>query len=191
MTQLYLEGDSRIPDDPFTSQPGAAARIIPLTQDEKGKLHDNFAIQLGAEAPANAGGWREPGYRTVAWDGTDAPSPLPGSYFCRMEAGSQVRSRQLLCPGAGLICEAGSMRPLRRPGTREKRWSLRDCRWNCDTHNAYSVSTRWCALRATLSGTSRRALPRTRNQISPGPRPAASRPGARSHANEHPPSLSS
>ncbi len=51
VTQLYFEGDPRIPDDPFASDPAAAGRIIPLTQDGNGALHGVFDMNI-AENPA-------------------------------------------------------------------------------------------------------------------------------------------
>ncbi len=46
VTQLYFEGDPRIPDDPFASDPDAIHRIIPLTEDEDGSLHGFFDMNL-------------------------------------------------------------------------------------------------------------------------------------------------
>lgn len=49
VTQLYFQGDPRIPADPFASLPGAAARIIPLTTEPDG-LHGVFDLTLDASA---------------------------------------------------------------------------------------------------------------------------------------------
>ena len=47
VTQLYFEGDPRIPNDPFASRPEAAARIIPLVEDADG-FHGTFDIALAS-----------------------------------------------------------------------------------------------------------------------------------------------
>jgi protocatechuate 3,4-dioxygenase beta subunit len=45
-TQLYFEGDTDIPGDPWASSDSAAGRIIPLTEDTDGNLHGVFDISL-------------------------------------------------------------------------------------------------------------------------------------------------
>lgn len=45
-TQLYFEGDTSIPDDPWASLPKAKNRIIPLTTDANGKMHGVFDVAL-------------------------------------------------------------------------------------------------------------------------------------------------
>jgi len=45
-TQLYFEGDSDIPADPWASDETAEGRIIPLTEDANGHLHGVFDISL-------------------------------------------------------------------------------------------------------------------------------------------------
>ncbi len=47
-TQLYFEGDTSIPIDPWASDPTAAERIIPLTTDSDGYLHGVFDVSLDA-----------------------------------------------------------------------------------------------------------------------------------------------
>jgi catechol 1,2-dioxygenase len=49
VTQLYFQGDPQIPNDPLASQPSAANRIIPLTQEADG-LHGVFDIALNVSA---------------------------------------------------------------------------------------------------------------------------------------------
>lgn len=49
VTQLYFEGDPRIPTDPFASQPQAENRIIPLTEDVDG-LHGVFDLTMRVAA---------------------------------------------------------------------------------------------------------------------------------------------
>lgn len=45
-TQLYFDGDTHIPSDPWASNPSAADRIIPLTPDASGVMHGVFDISL-------------------------------------------------------------------------------------------------------------------------------------------------
>jgi protocatechuate 3,4-dioxygenase beta subunit len=45
-TQLYFEGDTDIPGDPWASDETAEGRIIPLTEDADGNLHGVFDISL-------------------------------------------------------------------------------------------------------------------------------------------------
>lgn len=45
-TQLYFEGDTSIPVDPWASDPGADGRIIPLTSDSQENYHGVFDIYL-------------------------------------------------------------------------------------------------------------------------------------------------
>ena len=45
-TQLYFEGDTSIPGDPWASLPKAKNRIIPLTTDASGKMHGVFDVAL-------------------------------------------------------------------------------------------------------------------------------------------------
>ncbi len=45
-TQLYFEGDTDIPGDPWASNDTAEGRIIPLTEDADGNLHGVFDISL-------------------------------------------------------------------------------------------------------------------------------------------------
>jgi protocatechuate 3,4-dioxygenase beta subunit len=45
-TQLYFEGDTDIPGDPWASSDNAEGRIIPLTEDANGNLHGVFDISL-------------------------------------------------------------------------------------------------------------------------------------------------
>ncbi|KAA3621557.1 MAG: T9SS C-terminal target domain-containing protein [Bacteroidetes bacterium] len=45
-TQLYFEGDTDIPGDPWASADNAEGRIIPLTEDAEGNLHGVFDIYL-------------------------------------------------------------------------------------------------------------------------------------------------
>lgn len=49
VTQLYFQGDPRIPNDPFASDPDAVNRIIPLQEDENGALHGVFEMNLAVE----------------------------------------------------------------------------------------------------------------------------------------------
>lgn len=45
-TQIYFEGDTSIPVDPWASDPSAAKRIIPLSQDKDGNYHGVADITL-------------------------------------------------------------------------------------------------------------------------------------------------
>lgn len=45
-TQLYFEGDTDIPGDPWASADSAESRTIPLTEDADGNLHGVFDISL-------------------------------------------------------------------------------------------------------------------------------------------------
>ena len=45
-TQLYFEGDTDIPGDPWASDESAEGRIIPITEDTDGNLHGVFDISL-------------------------------------------------------------------------------------------------------------------------------------------------
>lgn len=45
-TQIYFEGDTSIPIDPWASTPEAEERIIPLTEDNNGNLHGVTDIYL-------------------------------------------------------------------------------------------------------------------------------------------------
>lgn len=48
-TQIYFEGDTSIPIDPWASDPDAVDRIIPLTEDANGNLHGVADIYLDVE----------------------------------------------------------------------------------------------------------------------------------------------
>lgn len=48
-TQIYFEGDTSIPIDPWASDPAAEDRIIPLTEDSNGHLHGVTDIYLDIE----------------------------------------------------------------------------------------------------------------------------------------------
>jgi protocatechuate 3,4-dioxygenase beta subunit len=50
VTQLYFQGDPRIPDDPYASNPDAVNRIIPLVEDGNGALHGVFDVNLWTSA---------------------------------------------------------------------------------------------------------------------------------------------
>ena len=43
-TQIYFEGDTSIPADPWASSPDAAERVIPLSEGQAGNLHQQFPI---------------------------------------------------------------------------------------------------------------------------------------------------
>lgn len=48
-TQIYFEGDTSIPSDPWASDPSAEDRIIPLTEDSQGNFHGVADIYLDVE----------------------------------------------------------------------------------------------------------------------------------------------
>jgi hypothetical protein len=48
-TQLYFEGDTDIPTDPWASDPDAEGRIIPLSTDQQDNLHGVFDIFLDTQ----------------------------------------------------------------------------------------------------------------------------------------------
>lgn len=48
-TQLYFEGDTDIPADPWASDPDAEGRIIPLSTDQQDNLHGVFDIFLNTQ----------------------------------------------------------------------------------------------------------------------------------------------
>ena len=48
-TQIYFEGDTSIPIDPWASDPSAEDRIIPLTEDSEGNFHGVADIYLDVE----------------------------------------------------------------------------------------------------------------------------------------------
>ncbi|MCO6488787.1 MAG: hypothetical protein J5I98_10235 [Phaeodactylibacter sp.] len=53
-TQIYFEGDTSIPADPWASSPAAAERIIPLSEDQSGNLHGVADIYLDLEPLTNS-----------------------------------------------------------------------------------------------------------------------------------------
>ena len=54
-TQLYFEGDTDIPGDPWASDESAEGRTIPLVEDAEGNLHGVFDISLNLNPVINAG----------------------------------------------------------------------------------------------------------------------------------------
>jgi len=52
-TQIYFDGDTSIPSDPWASLEAAEERIIPLTEDETGNLHGVADIFLDVPPPIN------------------------------------------------------------------------------------------------------------------------------------------
>lgn len=52
-TQIYFEGDTSIPIDPWASTPEAVDRIIPLSTDDNGNLHGIADIYLDAQPVIN------------------------------------------------------------------------------------------------------------------------------------------
>lgn len=52
-TQIYFEGDTSIPADPWASSPDAAERIIALSEDGQGNLHGVADIYLDVEPIIN------------------------------------------------------------------------------------------------------------------------------------------
>jgi len=50
-TQLYFEGDTDIPADPWASSVDAQCRTIPLATDAEGNLHGVFDVTLNVEPP--------------------------------------------------------------------------------------------------------------------------------------------
>ncbi len=54
-TQIYFEGDTSIPIDPWASNESAAERIIPLTVDDYENLHGVANIALNIAAPMTTG----------------------------------------------------------------------------------------------------------------------------------------
>ena len=50
-TQLYFDGDTSIPNDPWASDPAAADRTIPLTQDMNNDWNGVFDIHLDIDPP--------------------------------------------------------------------------------------------------------------------------------------------
>ena len=48
-TQLYFDGDTSIPADPWASDPDAVDRIIPLTTDSGGAMHGVWDINLDVD----------------------------------------------------------------------------------------------------------------------------------------------
>lgn len=53
-TQVYFEGDTSIPTDPWASSPEAAERIIPLSEDAQGNLHGVADVYLDVEPLINS-----------------------------------------------------------------------------------------------------------------------------------------
>jgi len=53
-TQIYFEGDTSIPIDPWASSPEAEERIIPLSEDSEGNLHGVADIYLDIPPPINS-----------------------------------------------------------------------------------------------------------------------------------------
>lgn len=53
-TQIYFEGDTSIPNDPWASVPEAAERIIPLSEDAQNNLHGVADIYLDVEPIINS-----------------------------------------------------------------------------------------------------------------------------------------
>lgn len=51
ITQLYFEGDTSIPDDPWASDPIAIDRIVPVTTDVDGNQHAVFDLYLDVDVP--------------------------------------------------------------------------------------------------------------------------------------------
>ena len=50
-TQLYFEGDTSIPGDPWASDPVAVDRIVPVTTDVDGNQHAVFDLHLNVDVP--------------------------------------------------------------------------------------------------------------------------------------------
>lgn len=76
-TQIYFEGDTSIPADPWASSPDAVERIIPLSEDAQNNLHGVADIYLDVEPVINSQGGQnaEPGQAAIRYI---SPNPMAG-----------------------------------------------------------------------------------------------------------------
>lgn len=75
-TQIYFEGDTSIPIDPWASDPDAAERIIPLSPDQNGAEHGVADIILDVQPPV---GIPEPAKTSTGRIESVYPNPVTSS----------------------------------------------------------------------------------------------------------------